>query len=256
MSEIAVFNNAEFGEIRVTEVGGEGWFCLADVCKALEIKNVGDCKTRLKNDGIVFTDVVDKAGRKAKMLYINEGNLYRTIFQSHKPNAERFTDWVTEAVLPSIRKNGGYLAPQKTMSPAELLAAQANLLVQMEQKMEAVETHTLALEAKVDNAVKVFSRPAQDHWKTDMDTAIKELCQTHSLSIPATKGRMYDELERAVNCNVNARLARLRTRKRKAGATHKEIVSLNKLDAISADKQLRTIFEGIVRRWQAEYCNN
>lgn len=255
MNEIAVFNNPAFGEIRVREIKNEGWFCLADVCRALAIKNVSDCKTRLRRDGIVFTDVVDSAGRAAKMLYINEGNLYRTIFQSKKAEAEKFTDWVTEEVLPAIRKTGGYLAPQKPLSPAELLAAQANLLVQMEQKVDAVESHTLALEEKVDNAVKVFSRPNVDHWQGDMDKSIKELCRTNSLSIPATKGRMYDELEEAAGAQINARLSRLRTRKRKAGATHREAVSLNKLDAIAADKHLRSIFEGIVRRWQAEYCN-
>lgn len=255
MNEIAIFNNPEFGEIRVTDIGGEGWFCLADVCKALGIKQAADCKRRLKEDGVVFTHLTDSIGRPTQMLFINEGNLYRTVFQSHKPNAEKFTDWVTEEVLPSIRKTGGYIAPQKPMSPAELLAAQANLLVAMEQKMAGVEAHTLALEEKVDNAVKVFSRPAQDHWKTDMSQAIKELCQTNKLSIPATTGRMYDELEQAAGCQINARLSRLRARKRKAGATYREAAALNKLDAVAGDKHLRSIFEGIVRRWQAEYCN-
>ena len=253
MNEIAVFNNPAFGEIRVTEIEGEPWFCLADVCRPLGIR-AKDCKLRLRREGVDTIALPTNSGVQ-NMLVINEGNLYRAIFQSKKPEAEQFTDWVTEEVLPSIRKTGGYLAPQKTMSPAELLAAQANLLVQMEQKVAAVETHTLALEEKVDNAVKVFSRPAQDHWKADMDEAIKELCRAHSLSIPATKGRMYDELEQAAGCQINARLSRLRTRKRKAGATHREAVSLNKLDAIAADKHLKTIFEGVVRRWQAEYCN-
>lgn len=253
MSEIAIFNNPDFGEIRVTEIDGEGWFCLADVCRALGIKNVGNCKTRLKEGGIVFADTPTASGVQ-KMIYMDEGNLYRTIFQSHKPSAEQFTDWVTEDVLPSIRKTGGYVA-QKPMSPAELLAAQANLLVQMEQKVAEVESHTMALEEKVDNAVKVFSRPTQDHWKTDMDSAIKEMCQTYHLSIPATKGRMYDELEQAAGCQINARLSRLRIRKRKAGATHRETAGLNKMDAIATDKHLKTIFESVVRRWQAEYCN-
>ena len=248
MNEIAVFNNPKFGEIRVTEINGEGWFCLADVCKPLGIQ-AKDCRRRLREDGVVTIHLTDKLGRPANMLFISEGNLYRVIFQSRKPEAEQFTDWVTEEVLPSIRKTGGYIATQKPMSPAELLAAQANLLVQMEQKVAEVETHTLALEEKV------FSRPNVDHWKADMDAAIKDLCRTHSLSIPATKGRMYDELEQAAGCQINARLSRLRTRKRKAGATHREAVSLNKLDAIAADKHLKTIFESIVRRWQAEYCD-
>ena len=56
------------------------------------------------------------------MTFINEANLYKTIFQSRKDSAERFTDWVTSEVLPSIRKNGGYIAGQETMTDDELLA--------------------------------------------------------------------------------------------------------------------------------------
>ena len=56
------------------------------------------------------------------MVYINESNLYKTIFQSRKESAERFTDWVTSEVLPSIRKNGGYIAGQESLSDDELLA--------------------------------------------------------------------------------------------------------------------------------------
>ena len=138
------------------------------------------------------------------------------------------------------------------MSPAQILAAQAQLLVDMEQKVAAVQSQTLALEEKVDKAVKTFSRPAEDHWKHDMDRAIKELCETYHLSVVATKGRMYDELEQTANCSINSRLGRLRARKRKAGERRKDAMALTKLDAIAADKQLRAIFEGIVRKWQAE----
>lgn len=56
------------------------------------------------------------------MNFINEANLYKTIFQSRKESAERFTEWVTSEVLPSIRKNGGYITGQEKMSDDELLA--------------------------------------------------------------------------------------------------------------------------------------
>ena len=56
------------------------------------------------------------------MAFIPESDLYRLIFRSKLPSAERFTDWVTAEVLPSIRKNGGYIAQQDTLSPEELMA--------------------------------------------------------------------------------------------------------------------------------------
>ncbi len=138
------------------------------------------------------------------------------------------------------------------MTPAQLIAAQAQLLVDMEQKVDAMQTQTRQLEAKVDTAIKAFSRPSEDHWKDDMDKAIKDLCETQHRSLVKTRGAMYSELERVANCNVDARLNRLRSRKKATGMRCRDTRALTKLDAIAADKKLRAIFEGIVRSWQAK----
>lgn len=100
--------------------------------------------------------------------------------------------------------------------------------------------------------MRAFASPAADHWTADMDKAIKELCEAQHLSVTATKGRMYAELEQTAGCQVNARLNRLRDRKKKAGVRHRDAMALTKLDAIAVDKQLRAIFEGVVRKWQAQ----
>lgn len=119
--ELQIFSNSEFGEIRTITKDNEPMFCLADVCKALEISNVGNVKQRLSGKGIHTADTLTKGGMQ-KMTFISEANLYKTIFQSRKESAERFTEWVTSEVLPSIRKNGGYIAGQETMSDEELMA--------------------------------------------------------------------------------------------------------------------------------------
>lgn len=119
--ELQIFSNSEFGEIRTITKDDEPMFCLADVCKALEISNVGNVKQRLSEKGIHTADTLTKGGMQ-KMTFISEANLYKTIFQSRKESAERFTEWVTSEVLPSIRKNGGYIAGQETMSDEELMA--------------------------------------------------------------------------------------------------------------------------------------
>lgn len=119
--DLQIFNNTEFGSVRTAIVDDEPMFCLADVCKALEIANVGNVRQRLSAKGIRTMDTPTKGGTQ-KMIFINEANLYKTIFQSRKDSAERFTDWVTSEVLPSIRKNGGYIAGQETMTDDELLA--------------------------------------------------------------------------------------------------------------------------------------
>ena len=119
--ELQIFSNSEFGEIRTITKDDEPMFCLTDVCKALEISNVGNVKQRLSEKGIHTADTLTKGGMQ-KMIFISEANLYKTIFQSRKESAERFTDWVTGEVLPSIRKTGGYIAGQETMSDEELMA--------------------------------------------------------------------------------------------------------------------------------------
>lgn len=100
-----IFKNDDFGDVRVVEKDGEPWFCLTDICKALDIKNPSDCKSRLNQKGVASTDTLTNGGTQ-KLLYINESNLYKVIFQSRKESAEKFSDWVAEEVLPSIRKHG------------------------------------------------------------------------------------------------------------------------------------------------------
>lgn len=123
MNELKIFEKSEFGKVRVvlSEIG-EPMFCLADICAALDIKNVSDCKTRLKKDGVVSKEVIDSMGRKQNANFITESNLYKCIFQSRRPDAELFQDWVCDEVLPSIRKNGGYLANQEQMTPEQIVA--------------------------------------------------------------------------------------------------------------------------------------
>lgn len=110
MNEMQIFSSERFGTIRTAEINGQPWFCLSDVCRPLGLVP-GKCKSRLKPDGILTRDGVDTQGRRNSMLWCDEGNLYRCVFQSKKPEAEAFTDWVTEEVLPALRKTGAYAAP-------------------------------------------------------------------------------------------------------------------------------------------------
>lgn len=251
MNDLQIFTYRDT-TLRTIEKDGEIWWVLKDVCNVLGIANPADVATRLDEDekGIA---VVDTLRGKQEMLITNEPGLYKTIFRSAKPEAKDFMRWVTHEVLPALRRTGSYtVQTAKPMTPAQLIAAQAQVLVDMEQRMDRMQEQAQALEARVDTAMKAFSRPAQDHWASDIDGAIKELCQTRRLSVTDTKGKMYAELERVAGCQINARLNRLRERKKRAGMRHRDAMALTKLDAIAADKQLRAIFEGVVRNWQAQ----
>nr|DAG71328.1 MAG TPA: repressor domain protein [Caudoviricetes sp.] len=134
--ELQIFSNSEFGEIRTITKDNEPMFCLADVCKALELEQVSRVKSRLKTDGVTTSKVTDRLGREQEATFINESNLYKTIFQSRKESAERFTDWVTGEVLPSIRKTGNY---QKQLSPQEMMRIQLGMLDDVSDRVSKLE---------------------------------------------------------------------------------------------------------------------
>lgn len=134
MNELQIFNSEEFGDIRTVTIENEPMFCLSDVCKALGLTQPSKVKERLNEKGVSSIPTLT-AGGEQKLLYINESNLYKTIFQSRKESAERFTDWVTSEVLPAIRKTGAYQKPMTTDQKIQLLA-QGN--VELTEKIKKV----------------------------------------------------------------------------------------------------------------------
>ena len=118
--EITIFNNPQIGEIRTAGTADNPLFCLADLCRVLELR-VDGVTPRLKKDGYNRIGVIDSLGREQQALFVNEQNLYKVIMRSDKPQAEPFQDWVCGEVLPSIRKTGGYLTTTPEMSDAEIM---------------------------------------------------------------------------------------------------------------------------------------
>lgn len=143
VNNLKLFNSNEFGRMRTCcdPNTGDVWFCLVDVCKALDIKNLGNVKAALTNKGLISLnkreldnsihtmDVIptedldntltisegiptEEMRGNPNMTFIDEGNLYQVIFQSRKPNAVKFKEWVCYEVLPSIRKHGAYITDE------------------------------------------------------------------------------------------------------------------------------------------------
>lgn len=145
-NQVRVFENSHFGQIRTAQgASGEPLFCLADVCKALELSNPSYVKKRLTARG-VFTNYAPTYNQHGAVVmqelnFIDEPNLYRCIFQSRKKEAEQFQDWVCEEVLPAIRQSGGYVATQVEDTP-EMIMARALQVAQ-----STIERHQQQLEA-------------------------------------------------------------------------------------------------------------
>lgn len=141
MQELQIFKNSEFGEVRTKVLNNEPYFMLSDVCRVLEIKNSRDSKNRLNEKGVATTDILTNGGIQ-KADFINESNLYKLVFQSRKPQAEKFSDWVTSEVLPSIRKHGAYMSSEvieKTLSDPDYLIRLATNLKEEKAKRALAE---------------------------------------------------------------------------------------------------------------------
>ena len=155
--ELQIFSNSEFGEIRTITKDDEPMFCLADVCKALELTQPSKVKERLNPKGVNSIPTLTKGGEQ-KLLYINESNLYKTIFQSRKESAERFTEWVTSEVLPSIRKTGSYSKPLTTSEQIRLLAQGNTELTErvdkVEDKITSIEEETPLYGCEIEEVQK------------------------------------------------------------------------------------------------------
>lgn len=120
MSNIQIFNY-QSNEVRTVEMGGEPWFVLKDVCNILGVVNDRNVAARLDEDekGVCQMDTL---GGMQNVTVVSESGLYHVILRSDKPEAAPFRKWVTSEVLPSIRKNGGYIAGQEQLTPEELMA--------------------------------------------------------------------------------------------------------------------------------------
>jgi len=111
MNSLQVFQNSEFGEVRVISKGGEPWFVAKDVCDILDLGNPSQAVARLDSDERNTIILNEGIGNPEKTI-VNEPGLYSLILGSRKAEARRFKRWITHEVIPSIRKHGAYMTPE------------------------------------------------------------------------------------------------------------------------------------------------
>ena len=121
-NEVITFNNEEFGSVRCMSIDNEPWFVGKDVATALGYSNSRKAIQDHVDEEDKGVTKRDTLGGKQNMTIINESGLYSLILHSKLPSAKKFKHWVTSTVLPSIRKNGGYIQNQENLSETEILA--------------------------------------------------------------------------------------------------------------------------------------
>lgn len=163
MNELQIFNNAEFGEIRTTEIDGKIYFCGADVAKALGYTNTSKAlKDHCK--GVTKCYTLTNGGMQ-QMSFISKGDIFRLAANSKLPDAERFESWIFDEVLPTIETHGAYMTPQTL----EQVLLNPDTLIQLAQNLKAEQERNKQLTAKIElDAPKVEFYDAV----TDSKTAI------------------------------------------------------------------------------------
>ena len=144
MNDIQIFNNPDFGEVRTLEENGAVLFCGSDVAKALGYSNPRDALSRHCR-GVVKRDTPTESGIQ-EMSFIPESDLYRLVFSSKLPTAEKFTDWVTSEVLPTIRRHGMYATPDTL----EKMLADPDTTIKLLETIKQERAARLALEAQAE----------------------------------------------------------------------------------------------------------
>lgn len=201
---LQVFYNEDANvNIRTEVIKGEPWFVAKDVCDALDINKYRDALGRLEDDEKGCPVVVDTLGGRQEMTAINESGLYNLIFQSRKPEARAFRRWVTNTVLPSIRRTGSYSST--TVQPAIEQCAKlplpkfrpfykewkANIAPYISWK----EIDELAAELCVTpgHVRKVYQGTSMSRGIVDMLTATASLNRSNGVDYPPTKG-VYEQM--------------------------------------------------------------
>lgn len=201
MNEIKIFENKDFGQIRAELINNEPYVMLADVCKALDIANVSYTRTRLKEDGVCSTKVIDSLGREQVATFINESNLYKVIFQSRKPNAEKFTDWVVEEVLPSIRKHGAYMTPEKLeevlLNPDTLIRLATDLKTEREKRLQA--------ERQLEHKTEVIKGVTDDIDIYTKRNVLNKVVRYKGANFAERWNELYDRFREVYSIDLKAR---------------------------------------------------
>lgn len=151
MNELSVFTYSD-KPVRTAMKDGEVWFVAKDVCDVLDIRDTWNAIQRLP-ESMKGTDTISTPGGKQQMAIINEAGIYKLAFTSRKPEAEKFTDWVAQEVIPSIRKHGAYMTAEtieKTLNDPDFIIGLATKLKEQQAEIAAKNQQIKLLEPKAE----------------------------------------------------------------------------------------------------------
>ena len=216
MSNIEIFQNEEFGEIRTIEEEGKVLFCASDVAKALGYEKPNNavathCRATLKRGTPI-------SGKMQEINFIPEGDVYRLITHSKLPSAEKFEAWVFDEVLPAIRKTGGYVNDTETFVDAYFAGIPEEMKAIIRVSLDTIKIKDGIIEsqkqtiAEKDRVIE-YKEDVICGLVGDIDLAtkrqrIKQIIQYHAKSkveIMQKWNLLYNEFEAKYHVNLSVR---------------------------------------------------
>lgn len=146
MSNIQIFKNEQFGQVRAAEIDGTGWLVGKDVAEKLGYKDTVNALKDHVDDEDKLTWQIATSGQKRNMIVINESGLYSLVLGSKLPSAKAFKKWVTAEVLPGIRKYGLYASSDTV----ESMLSNPDFAIQLLQKYKEEQQQKQTLQQKVE----------------------------------------------------------------------------------------------------------
>lgn len=209
MQDIKVFENSEFGKVRVSFVNGEPMFAGVDVATILGYKNPQESiRDHVDEDDRTYCQLSDFQGvsetlpphmKAAKLLVISESGVFSLIMRSNLPKAKQFKRWVTTEVLPSIRKHGAYMTPEtieKTLTSPDFIIQLATQLKNEQEKRKQAEAKIEADKPKV-----LFSEAVEASKKSILIRELAKIITQNGYQIG--EKQLYERLRKAgYLCNV------------------------------------------------------
>ena len=171
---------------------------------------------------------------------------------SQQTGADAFMDW-TWNIMDGLM--AGDIKAYKPMTQAEIIAAQANLLVEIEKKTNTALEATKATQKQLSGALDVLAAPTPINWQAATKDKIAHLCKVNGLSYLKVYDALYRELEHGTGSNLKIRLRNEKNRQRESGHKMTDVKNLTQLYIIAHDKKLKMAFDGIVRRFAAKYAS-
>lgn len=167
-TKIALFDYKE-NKIRTVIIDGDIWFVAKDVCDILEISNSRDAVSWLSSamkltlQGKESLVGISDDPNVTQISLISEAGMYKLVFRSRKPEAEKFSDWVVSEVLPTIRKTGSY-GTTRHLSP-----------MMMRFSLNAKQNSTLWYRSMLNKMVELFALPLEHNGFELPDNIIPDI---------------------------------------------------------------------------------